>query len=62
MAVKVLDGGSKGSKTEVFQIISSGGQPFKAFFLSGMAMVSHFGVLGFVTVFSLPSVARQSIC
>lgn len=63
MAVKVVDGASRGRQTEVFQISFSQGQPLKVFsFLSGMATLSQFGVWGFMTVLSLPSVAKQSIC
>lgn len=59
MAVKVADAVPK---AEVPQIIFSLGQPFKAFFFCLQSNGFSFGVFGFVPVFSLPSVAKQSIC
>lgn len=48
----VLDGGWNCGKSEVFQISVR----------VNLSMLSRFGILGFVTVFALPAVAKQSIC
>lgn len=52
MLLMVLDGGWNCGKSEVFQISVR----------VNLSMLSHFGILGFVTVFLLPTVAKQSIC